>query len=95
MGVWKQQVKLIGEDTEELDRFGTSVAINGTEAFVGQMFDDDRALNSGAVYSFTRVDGNWIQKKKVIPGAGKKIVVEKVAPRSFNIIGNSTQQWSD
>ena len=67
----------------------------GLRLFVGQMFDDDRAMNSGAVYSFTRVDGNWIQKKKVIPGAGKKIMVEKVAPRSFNIIGNSTQQWSD
>ena len=77
---WKQQVKLIGEDTEELDRFGTSVAINGTEAFVGQMFDDDPAMNSGAVYSFTRVDGNWIQKKKVIPGAGKKILVARHYP---------------
>lgn len=42
-----------------------------------------------------RRDGNWIQKKKVVPGAGKKIVVEKVAPRSLNIIGNSTRQWSD
>ena len=73
----------------------SSVAISGTEAFVGQMFDDDRAMNSGAVYSFTRVDGNWIQKKKVIPGAGKKIVVEKVDPRLFNITGNSTHQCSD
>jgi hypothetical protein len=75
-GAWQQQVKLVGEDTEALDRFATSVAISGTDAFIGQMYDDDRAMNSGAVYSFRRIDGNWIQNKKIIPGAGKKIVVE-------------------
>ena len=48
------------------------------------MFDDDRAMNSGAVYSFTRVDGNWIQKKKVIPGAGKKILVARRYPCRIN-----------
>ena len=73
---WQQQTKLVAEDTEELDRFATNVASSGTDAFIGHMYDDDRAMNSGAVYSFRRIDGNWMQNKKIIPGAGKKIVAE-------------------
>ncbi|USO00077.1 MAG: FG-GAP repeat protein [Phycisphaeraceae bacterium] len=44
--------KLVPADGTEQDYFGWSVAIRGTVAAVGSIFDDDLGLDSGAVYTY-------------------------------------------
>jgi len=48
-----EQIQKIGSsDGEYGDRFGTSVAIDGTHAFAGAFKDDDHGPNAGAAYLF-------------------------------------------
>ena len=63
---WNQQAKLIAEDTNPSDRFGSSVATNGKTAIVGAPRREARGLPA-SVYSFVSVDGVWQEKKKVTP----------------------------
>ncbi len=58
---WDQQAKLLPGDGFPGDRFGVSVAVDGSTAVVGSAFDD----GSGAVYVFTRSGTNWVQDAKI------------------------------
>lgn len=44
--------KLTASDIAAGDEFGSSVAISGSTALVGSLFDDDDGVNSGSVYMF-------------------------------------------
>lgn len=61
-----ERCKFYGSDTSTGDRFGVAVALNaaGDYAVVGAPFDDDIGVNAGAVYTFARVAGIWVQKQK-------------------------------
>jgi hypothetical protein len=48
----QQTFKLLAEDGEEDDWFGTSVAIDDSTAIVGAYLDDDNGNNSGSAYLF-------------------------------------------
>ena len=66
---WVEAAKLIGDDTTSFDKFGYSVAIEGSLAVVGA--PGNAAVNAfsriGAVYIFERqVDGSWLQQAKLI-----------------------------
>ena len=65
---WTQQAKLIADDGDSFDWFGSSVAINGDLAVVGAIREDGKGINSdsGAVYVFRRSGGSWRQEAKVI-----------------------------
>ncbi len=48
----EQLIKLLADDGEIYDYFGTSVAISGTTAIVGALWDDDNGGESGSAYIF-------------------------------------------
>jgi len=62
---WEQQAKLIASDAAIGDRFGYSVCISGDYAIVGAPCDDDRGIDSGSAYIFSRSGINWIQQAKL------------------------------
>ncbi|MFT5030551.1 MAG: hypothetical protein ACI9VS_003006, partial [Candidatus Binatia bacterium] len=64
VGMWSQQAYLKASNTEELDRFGTSVCVSGDTVVVGAQLEDslttgvnsvpvDVAVDSGAAYVFS------------------------------------------
>jgi hypothetical protein len=73
-GVWSEQARLIGSNTEGGDGFGATVAISGDTVVVGASneasaatgVNGDQTDNSvpgvGAAYVFTRVAGVWSQQ---------------------------------
>ncbi|ACV12339.1 quinoprotein (ISS); K06485 integrin alpha 6 [Halorhabdus utahensis DSM 12940] len=68
-GSWTQNGKLVPETIEEKSMFGFGVALSadGRTAVVGCAFDERRETRpSGAVYVFERVDGEWIQRARLI-----------------------------
>jgi hypothetical protein len=73
-GVWSQQAYIKASNTEAQDRFGSSVALAGDTLAVGAYQEDsaatgingnqadNSAIESGAVYIFTRLGGVWSQQ---------------------------------
>ena len=70
-GNWTQQAYLKASNAEFLDGFGDSVAISGDTLVVGAMSESSSAVGgeadnsesmAGAVYVFTRANGNWTQQ---------------------------------
>ncbi len=73
-GTWSQQAYIKASNTGAGDRFGGAVAISGDTLVVGAFQEDssaqgvngtqadDTALDSGAVYVFTRTGGTWTQQ---------------------------------
>jgi len=49
---WREEAWLRSSDVEMLDEFGTSVAVSGSNALVGAVYDDDHGPSSGSVYAF-------------------------------------------
>ncbi|MFT6158514.1 MAG: acyl-[acyl carrier protein]--UDP-N-acetylglucosamine O-acyltransferase [Myxococcota bacterium] len=84
-GAWSQQAYLKASNTDATDYFGFSVALSGDTLAVGARSEgsaatgvngdqsSNAALNSGAVYVFTRSGGAWSQQaylKASTTGAG-------------------------
>ena len=68
-GGWAQiGNKIVGNNTDANDQFGSSVAISGTKAIVGAYLADGSGANSGAAYLFDVSDGGWVQKGNTILG---------------------------
>ena len=76
-GAWGQEAYLKASNAETVDQFGFSVAIQGTRAVVGAVFEDSNqtivtngatasadntALSAGAAYVFSYVNGAWAQE---------------------------------
>jgi FG-GAP repeat len=51
---WTPQTKLTANDGAADDQFGISAAISGDTAIVGAVGDDDKGMNSGSAYVFSR-----------------------------------------
>ncbi|MCA9923644.1 MAG: hypothetical protein KC421_14800 [Anaerolineales bacterium] len=65
---WQFSAKIIAHDGEDIDRFGTSVAIYGDTIAIGAKYDDDIAYRSGAIYVYYRDPNNpdaWNFIKKI------------------------------
>ncbi|MCI0636368.1 MAG: FG-GAP repeat protein, partial [Actinobacteria bacterium] len=60
---WSQQAKLIASDARPLDRFGTSVSIQGDTAVVGTLA---QGTGQGAAYVFVRVGAAWVEQAKLV-----------------------------
>jgi hypothetical protein len=61
------EAKLLPDDAEAFDRFGSGVAVGGDTALVGAEARHDQASNGGAVYEFTYSAGRWTQTAKLLP----------------------------
>ncbi|MGH8426773.1 MAG: FG-GAP repeat protein, partial [Gammaproteobacteria bacterium] len=70
-GTWVQAQKLTASDGEANDVFGYSVALDGTTALIGASFATvNGSSGQGAVYVFTRSNGNWSQTTKLTASDG-------------------------
>lgn len=65
--VWTQQAKLVADDGEADDQFGSDVALSGSTALVGTLFDDVGAnLLQGSAYVFVREGTQWTQQAQLV-----------------------------
>ena len=62
---WIQQAKLIGDDLEIFDRFGSAVTVHGDTAIIGAYGKDEIGTDSGAAYVFVRSGASWTQQAKL------------------------------
>ena len=70
-GNWTEQQKLVPGDGAAKDYFGQSVAIDGDTLAVGAIENDEAEYNAGAVYVYTRENGEWaLQQKLTASDAG-------------------------
>ncbi|GJM24740.1 MAG: hypothetical protein DHS20C16_11550 [Phycisphaerae bacterium] len=69
-GDWQQVAKLEGNDANESDYFGISVAIDGNTAIVGANNDRDLVPVGGSAYVFREVGGLWQEIAKLTPDDG-------------------------
>ncbi len=67
---WTQQAKLLAADGAANDSFGKSVSLSGDTALIGSYGDDDKGLQSGSAYVFTRSGTAWTQKAKLLAADG-------------------------
>jgi hypothetical protein len=63
---WTQQAKLLASDAAAGDFFSFSVSLSGDTALIGAAWDDDKGVDSGSVYVFTRTSTTWTQQAKLL-----------------------------
>ena len=66
-GEWEQVAVLVGDDSEQGDRFGRRVAVSGETAIVGTFLHDDQR---GGAYIFEKVSDVWEQTQELVPSDG-------------------------
>ncbi len=69
-GNWVQTARLTAFDATEGDKFGASVATNGDYLMIGALDDDDRGINSGSVYVYSRSNNGWTLSEKLFAADG-------------------------
>ncbi len=69
----KQLFRLLPDDISDNYHFGSSVAISGTTAVIGAMYDDANGRNSGSAYLFDTTTGK--QLFKLLPANGNPSAV--------------------
>ena len=73
---WIQQEKLVSDDRDTADRFGSAVAIDGATIVVGASGENPEGTqNAGAVYVFVRSGDRWDLQERLIaddPGEADK-----------------------
>lgn len=67
-GAWSQAQKLTANEGAASDRFGLSVALDGSNALVGAYFADNQR---GAAYLFTEDAGNWAETTMLTASDGQ------------------------
>jgi hypothetical protein len=65
-GTWTQTQELVSDDGGQGDKFGHSVALEGTTALIGA----DGNGNQGSVYAFDASNGVFVQSQKFMAGDG-------------------------
>ena len=50
--------------------FGWSVAISGNTDVIGDHGDDERGINSGSSYVYTKIDRKWTENGNIVPEDG-------------------------
>ncbi len=65
---WSQVTRLTAADGSVGDRFGISVAINGSHVAVGAIGHDGVGVNAGMTYIFEGLSSAWSQKLRLSPG---------------------------
>jgi len=69
---WIEKQKLIGDPTSTGMEFGTSIAFDGTSLLIGAewaLIGDEGLplqITSGAVYAFTKTNGEWTQTQQLL-----------------------------
>ena len=69
---WALQAKLLASDGGIGDNFGYFVSLDGDTVLIGAPWDNDKGVDSGSAYVFTRSDSNWTQQAKLLASDGVK-----------------------
>jgi len=67
---WSQQTKFTAADSGAGDEFGGQVALDGDIAVIGARHDDDKGVDSGSAYVFTRSGTAWSDQAKLTASDG-------------------------
>jgi len=67
---WVEQTKLLQDNGEMDDWFGSAVALDGDTAVIGSWREDDLGTQSGAAYVFVRTDDTWSEQDKLFASNG-------------------------
>lgn len=62
---YAQVQKIVPADAGAQDRFGAALALRNGLLVVGSVGDDDRGINTGATYLFTKSGPTWTQLRKI------------------------------
>jgi hypothetical protein len=68
---WTQEAKLLALDGQDFDNFGQFVSLYANTALIGAMNDDDKGVDSGSAYVFTRSGTTWTQQTKLLASDGE------------------------
>ncbi|MGA7306243.1 MAG: FG-GAP-like repeat-containing protein, partial [Rhodothermales bacterium] len=66
--LWAQEAKLTAGDASQSANFGSAVDVSGNFAVIGASGVNGR---TGAAYVFERVNGNWVQRSKMLPSGNE------------------------
>ena len=67
---WKEVQKPTPIDGKVGGYIGTSVAISGNTNIIGARFDNERGINSGSHYFYTKISWKWTKNGKIGPEDG-------------------------
>jgi len=73
IGDWTEGQKLFASDIEGQDNFGYAVSLSGDTALITSPFDDDKGVDSGSAYIFTRTGNTWTQQAKLLASDGERM----------------------
>lgn len=62
---WTEFAKLVADDANDDDNWGTVIDFDGDYAAIGVSEDDDNGSNCGAVYIFKKHDSDWLFMTKL------------------------------
>jgi hypothetical protein len=62
---WTEQQRLTATSPDVVDRFGSSVSLEGDTALIGAYGEDQNGAFSGAAYVFTRTASTWTELDKL------------------------------
>ncbi|WP_154223769.1 FG-GAP repeat protein [Marinicella rhabdoformis] len=71
---WSLQQVITANQGQSIEDFGSSLAVNNGQIFVGDYKSDIEANNSGAVFVFEEVEGNWQQTQKLDFDIGGQLI---------------------
>ncbi len=69
--IWTQQSKVTASDGAASDRFGYSVAVNGSYMLSGAPLTNNSGKLTGSAYVFLRTGDNWQQQQELLPADGE------------------------
>ena len=64
---WAEQQKLKVDDGEAVDQLGVSLAMDADTLLASALFGDGATADTGAVYVFVLINGNWEFQEKLFP----------------------------
>ena len=68
---WTQQAKLLASDGSAGDQFSFyGASLDGDTALIGAVYEDDKGVDSGSAYVFTRTGTTWTQQAKLLASDG-------------------------
>ncbi len=68
--MWSEQQKLVPNDIEPGDFFGSRIALSGDFALIASSVDDDNGPDSGSAYVFKFDGQTWVEYQKLLPANG-------------------------
>lgn len=71
-GIWTQEQKIVANDGEAGELFGSTVTISPEAIGVASVYDDDLGFHSGSMYMFASNGVSWVQQQKLLAPGGKQ-----------------------